>query len=111
MGIHTVFYELAWASKAGNTSRVLSCFKCILEALTTTFGDYHPLHSRLFRLLVQNSQRPEEYGDAITMAKSEVVNSSRVFGHNHAKTASAYLSLGRIFLKSNNQEQCLQTYR
>lgn len=45
------------------------------------------------------------------MAKSEVVNSTKVFGRGHAKTALAYLQLGRIFIKIGNISQAVQSFR
>lgn len=83
----------------------------VLEALRVLFGEYHPLQSRLFRLMVDSSQHPESYGDALSMAKCEIVNSNRVFGKDHAKTGAAYLSLGKLQLKLGYMSQCLQSFR
>ena len=72
------------------------------------FGsDFHIALNMLYDLFSQFHLAAGDNEDAITFAKSALVNTLKVCGSNHSNTAQAYYNLALIYIKASKIEDAI----
>lgn len=101
----------------GEQIKALEIFNKALIILEFHLGSFHPLHSILYSILGHYYLEKQLYNDAVTLFKSSLVCSLRIYGYNHIYTAGIYYDLAQIYFELGlleesqlNYSNCLQIY-
>ena len=72
---------------------------------TKYFGEFHPIFSELYDLFSSYHLSSLEFEDAVTFAKSSLVNILKVCGTAHDKTSECYYNLALCYIKAGKKEE------
>jgi tetratricopeptide (TPR) repeat protein len=97
--------SIKWALKQSEREEYIRLCDAYIRTATKHFGEYHPVFSELYELFSAYHLSCSEYEDAITFAKSSLVNILRVCGSSHEKTAECYFRLALCYIKSSRREE------
>lgn len=99
--------EIKWYLKLKMREQYIKSCNDFLKMTTKFYGEFHPIFSQLYDLFSAYHLTNSEYEDAITFAKSSLVNVLKICGTNHEKTSEAYYHLSLCYIKANKQTEAI----
>lgn len=75
-----------------------------LRLATKYYGEFHLIFSALYDTFSNHHLIQESHQDAITFAKSSLVNILKICGTAHEKTAESYFKLACCYMKAKKTE-------
>jgi hypothetical protein len=94
-------WEIKWYLRLKKKEKYLRKFEELVNMLNKFYGDFSPALGELYEVFAHYHMTNGEYEDAITFAKSSLVNTLKICGTNHIKTAESYYNLSLCYLKAN----------
>lgn len=97
--------------KGGKREEYIRCCDSYLGRVGTWFGEFHPAFSELYDLFSAYHLGRGEFEDAITFAKSSLVNMLKVCGSTHERTAECYYHLALCYIRGGRREEAMAHVR
>lgn len=97
--------KLKWLLKTKQQVKYMECINTFTKKVAYYYGEFFPVLSQLYDILASYHYANDNYEDAITFAKSSLVNTLNICGINHLKSAQCYLQLGLFYLKINRMNE------
>jgi hypothetical protein len=79
--------QIKWALKLKDREQYIKICDYYIRIASKYYGEFHPIFSELYELFSAYHLTNSEYEDAITFAKSSLVNILKICGTNHEKTS------------------------
>lgn len=79
--------EIKWHLKLKEKDNYIRKCDQFIRVASKYFGEFHPIFSELYDVFSAYHQAALEFEDAITFAKSSLVNMLRVCGTGHERTS------------------------
>lgn len=97
--------QVKWALRNDHKDEYIKICDFYIRIATKYFGEFNPIFSELYDLFSAYHLTCSEFEDAITFAKSSLVNILKICGGGHEKTAECYYHLALCYIKSSKREE------
>jgi tetratricopeptide (TPR) repeat protein len=94
-----------WQLKSGSREGYIKSCDEFIGTASKFFGEFHPVFSELYDVFSAYHQGAGEFEDAITFAKSSLVNVLKVCGTAHERTSECYYNLALCHIKAGRKEE------
>lgn len=93
-----------WAIKMKKDQAAFDLFEKASDLIVFWGGEFHPLLSEFFDFFAEVYMSTGDYEEAITLAKSSLVNTIKIVGASRLPVSEKYFQLGNCYFKSNKKQ-------
>jgi tetratricopeptide (TPR) repeat protein len=111
VGFNTRMVEIKWLLRLKEKEQYVQKCTEFITLATKFYGEFHPIFSELYDLFSAYHSSHSEHEDAITFAKSSLVNTLSLCGTQHPKTSECYYHLGLYYLKAGRLDEALLHFK
>jgi tetratricopeptide (TPR) repeat protein len=106
-GFEVMLVEVKWWLKLRRRDQYIRACNEFIRQASRLYGEFHPVFSLLYDIFSAYHLGNGEHEDAVTFAKSSLVNILKLCGSAHEKTSECYYHLALCYIKANRSEEAV----